>query len=247
MSDFAKIRKAAIDDTLKKLQLPVRPDENIIVAIKSIQDIDDAANILSRRLRRWYELYAPEVSFAIEDHYKFASTILVKDKKELLKETRSSFDTGGTLETSDLDTIRTLASQIVGLYKEKERLTLYIESLMEKHTPNLLALTTPLIGGKMLAKAGSLRKMALLASSAIQLLGAEDALFRHLKTKGKPPKYGVLFAHPIVNKLQAAKKGKAARQIANKITIAVKADFYESSRDVGRELLKKLEATYGKN
>lgn len=98
------------------------------------------------------------------------------------------------------------------------------KKLVKKVSPNLMKLLGESLAAELIAEAGSLKKLAFMASSKIQVLGAEAALFRHLREGSKPPKYGIIFKHKSVQK--AENKGKAARQLASKISLAAKKDFF---------------------
>ena len=110
--------------------------------------------------------------------------------------------------------------------KETKRLEKQIEEDMAKIAPNTSALVGPVIGARMISLAGSLERLAFMPASTIQILGAEKALFRFKKEGGKPPKHGVIFQHPLVNKAPLKDRGKIARAFAAKIAIAVKADVF---------------------
>ena len=239
-------REKAIADAVERLQQPIPKDILIIQAVHAVKDIDHAQEVLMKRLRGWYELHAPEISFGCKDDERFAQQILHQEKDELLKQAGAAHDTGGSIGPADLAAIRGLARQVVACADERQQLIAYIETSMQEYCPNLLAMTTPVIGARLLAHAGHLSRLARLPGSAIQMLGAEEALFRHLHTKAKPPKYGVLYEHPLVNQASQPQKGKLARQIANKIAIAVKADVYGDRVDVGKEIYEELEAKHGR-
>jgi nucleolar protein 56 len=245
--DRRTIRKRAIDDTIKKLQEPVGADAKVVSAVSAMQEIDACLNLLAKRLRQWYELHAPEVSFLIEGHEAFAKAIRKKPKSVLLREVKAKHDTGGAIDAVDQQMMQRLASRIEELYTEKEELTRYIETVMKKHMPNLLAMTTPLVGAKLLACTGTLERLAKLPGSAIQVLGAEEALFKHLRGKATSPKHGVIHAHPLVNAAPRNRKGRVARHLANKIAIAARTDFYGGAKDIGKQLRKAVEARYGKD
>jgi nucleolar protein 56 len=106
--------------------------------------------------------------------------------------------------------------------KLKEQIELTVKDL----APNVCELTGSMIAARLLAHAGSLRKLAMLPSSSIQLLGAEKALFRFKKEGGKPPKHGVIFQHPLISKVPYNQRGKNARLLSAKISIAAKADMF---------------------
>jgi len=215
--DFKKRREALIAETKEKISKGVKGDFLITQSVNSIGEIDKVVNTLSKRLREWYGLYNPELSRAFQDHETFID--------ELLKDVKRKENTmGGSFSQLDLDSMYNFAGCIKSLYLQKETQTEYIKKLMIEFCPNLLSLTGPVIGAKLLAQKGTLKELAFMPSSTIQLLGAEKALFRHLKTNARTPKYGYLLQHQLVS--QAKNKGRAARQLAGKISIAVKKDYF---------------------
>ena len=111
---------------------------------------------------------------------------------------------------------------------------------MKKYCPNVLELAGVTIGAQLLELAKSLRRMAFLPASTIQLLGAEKALFRHLKTGSRSPKYGVIFQHPLIQNTKRSKRGKKARQLADKLSICAKLDFFKGEF-LAKEYRKELE------
>jgi nucleolar protein 56 len=117
----------------------------------------------------------------------------------------------------------------------------HIEDDMRKIAPNLTNLVGSLIGARLMSFSGGIKKLAMLPSSTIQVLGAEKALFRFKKEGGKPPKHGVIFQHSYINKSSKDIRGKIARNFAGKISIAVKADVF-TKRDISNELIKNLNA-----
>ncbi|MBS3778220.1 MAG: hypothetical protein KGY50_02870 [Candidatus Thermoplasmatota archaeon] len=110
--------------------------------------------------------------------------------------------------------------------KKQDELKQQIESAINDLAPNMSEIVGPMISARLLSHAGSLRKLAMLPSSSIQLLGAEKALFRFKKKGGKPPKHGVIFQHPYISKVPFKKRGKNARLLSAKIAIAAKADMF---------------------
>ncbi len=237
-----KMREATMLVTKRKIAESVRKDHLIIQAVNSIEETDRVANNLSKRLREWYELYNPEFSRSIESHEKFTELIQEKTKKELLKEAGASEEeTMGTeLEQEDLTPVMRFAKEITSLFKLREEQAGYVEKSMQEIMPNVTAIAGAMIGAKLLALAGSLQKMAMFPASTIQLLGAEKALFRHIKTGAKPPKFGVIINHPFITNAPYAQKGRAARMLADKISIASKIDFFKGEFR-GDQLRKELE------
>ncbi len=242
---FVKDIKDFFEENLKltkqKVKASVQDDSLIIQAIRNIEEINKVANMLSKRLREWYELYLPEFSKSIEDHEAFVRLILENDKDKLLKDIKLKKEEtmGAELAAKDIKAIMNLAKEVTIMYKLREEQEKYLEAKMKKYCPNLLAIAGTTIGANLLSHAGDLRRLMLMPASTVQLLGAEKALFRHLRTGARPPKYGVLINHPIVASAQA--KGKAARKLADKITIAIKIDYFKGEF-IGDKLREQVEA-----
>ncbi|MDD3159757.1 MAG: RNA-processing protein [Candidatus ainarchaeum sp.] len=129
--------------------------------------------------------------------------------------------------------------------EEKDRLTEFIESEMKKELPNFSEIAGSILGAKILSEAGSKKKLMLIPSSTMQLLGASKALFNHLKRRGKCPKHGLIFNHPYLQKLPKNKRGKAARILAGKLSIAVKIDYFGTGNKA-KELKKEIEEKISK-
>lgn len=128
--------------------------------------------------------------------------------------------------------------------KEKESLDDFIDSEMNKELSNFSSIAGSLLGAKLLAEAGSKKKLAFIPSSTMQVLGAEKALFNHIKKKTLPPKHGHIFNHPLIQKLPKNKRGKAARILAGKLSIAARMDFFESKDKI--DLKKEVEDAVNK-
>jgi nucleolar protein 56 len=240
--DFQELRKKLIAETKKKIKASVGKDNLIMQAVSSIDEADRAANMLAKRLREWYSFYLPEFSDSIASHEKFAELIIKKSKKELLSEIKLSADQsmGAELEKEDLDAIKELAKSLLELYKLREAQEKYLEKAMKSLCPNITAVAGSLIGAKLISLAGNLKKLSLFPASTVQLLGAEKALFRHLKTGAKSPKYGILHEHPLIAQAKKKDHGKIARLLADKIAIAAKVDFFKGNY-VGDKLKKDIE------
>jgi RNA processing factor Prp31 len=123
---------------------------------------------------------------------------------------------------------------------EVQHLQHQIDTDMHKTAPNLAIIAGPLIGARLIAHAGGLNRLATLPASTIQLLGAEKALFRYKKEGGRPPKHGILFQHPLINRAPRMERGRRARTLAATLTIAIKADVF-TKRDISDQLTKDLE------
>jgi nucleolar protein 56 len=157
---------------------------------------------------------------------------------ESLREWKSKNPEGKSAEV-----VSELEKNVTQLKEERNSLLKFIESEMNAELPNVSTVATPIIGAKLLSSAGSKRKLALMPSSTIQVLGAEKALFAHIKKKAKPPKHGHIFNHPLLQKLPKEKRGKAARILSGKIAIAAKEDYFSGKKD--STLLKDVEEKIG--
>jgi nucleolar protein 56 len=219
-------------------------DNLLIQSVDGLEQLDEALNLFSERLREWYGLYSPELSDGIKGNEEFATLVLeCKRKKESM---------GADLEESDLAMIQQVADELLNMFRTRERLVEYIKETTEKIAPNLSNLITPLIAAKLIALAGSLKRLAQLPASTVQVLGAESALFRHLRKGAKPPKHGVIFQDPRIHTAPIWQRGKIARSLASKIAIAVKIDFYSGEFDetIAEDFesrLKRIRKKYSEN
>ncbi len=222
-ADLRKRNLALTKDAVKKA---VTPDILAIQAIKSIVDMDKVISTLTNRLRDWYEMHLPEYSAQEKDPEKFVKGVLILNKDAFLsKEGKESF--GADLSAHNLKPIHNLAHHILAMHATRKELELYLDDMMRMLCPNIRSVAGTLLGAKLLEHAGSLRRLTTMPSSTVQILGAEKALFRHLKTGSKPPKYGVLLAHSLVQQMPKNKQGKAARVLADKISLAVRIDYFK--------------------
>jgi nucleolar protein 56 len=126
----------------------------------------------------------------------------------------------------NLAIVKRLADQVIAQSDLRRVLADHIEVAMETVAPNVKELLTASVGARIMAKAGSLARLAMLPASTIQVLGAEKALFRALKTGARPPKHGILFQHPLIHSAPKWQRGKIARAIASKVAIAARIDYY---------------------
>ncbi len=228
---FANFYKNNLELTVQDIKESVSKDDLINQTISNINDIDKTTNALVKRLRDWFKLTLPELDN--------------KTRKQLLKELniKSEQSMGIELKEEDLEEIVELAKSVDSLYKLRKKHEVYLKNLMEGFCPNLLELCGITIGAKLFEHAKSLKRLALLPASTIQLLGAEKALFRHIKTGAPSPKYGIIFTHPLVQRARRKEQGTIARTLANKISLAVRVDFFKG-QPVGKKLRKDLEEKF---
>lgn len=230
-----------LDNTKKLIKNSVNNDNLITQTVNFIEDLEKMTNHLTKRIREWYGLYAPEISRNIQDNEGFINTILKKDKQTLLKELKITDSMGKELKDDDKKALFSTIKTVQSLFKEKEAKDKYLEKLCKNHIPNVQAITGSSIAAKLLTLAGSLKTLSIKPASTIQLLGAEMALFRHLKTKSnKPPKHGFIITHPLIQSAKKSERGKRARIIADKISIAAKVDFFKGDF-IGDKLRYELE------
>ena len=162
--------------------------------------------------------------------------------KELGLSVSDSF--GAELSEENLHQIKELARELDSVYKLRKKNLEYISSIMDKLCPNVKAVCDVIVGAKLIECAGSLKRLSQLPASTIQILGAETALFRHMKTGAKSPKHGVIIGHPLIANSPYRMHGKIARSLADKICIAAKIDFFKGEF-IGNDLRKKLEEKFG--
>ena len=175
--DFKKLREINLEETKQKLRESVNEETQIIQAKEAIDDLKKTANVLATRLREWYGYYNPEFEKELRDNEKFV---------ELAHKEKPAKDSlGGKFGKEDVEKINILAEQINNQYNLIKKLEKYLEELMQKVCPNMTALTGVQIGAELIILARSLKRLSEMPSSKIQLLGAEEALLRHLKTESK--------------------------------------------------------------
>ncbi|MEK6891996.1 MAG: hypothetical protein AABX25_02305 [Nanoarchaeota archaeon] len=232
---------------LTKLEVKnsVNEDVLIIQSIKSVDELDKAINILAKRLREWYDLYNPEFSRSVESHEKFIEEILESQKDELLKKINIKMEDsfGADFEQENLEPLRNLTHQIYDLYQLRKNQLDYISKLMDEYCQSIKAICDVMIAAKLLEHAGSLKRLSEMPASTIQILGAEKALFRHMKTGARSPKHGVIVSHSLIAKAPMKLHGKIARSLADKISIAAKVDYFKG-QFIGDKLRKDLEEKF---
>lgn len=232
-------------------------DKLVVNAVRAQRALESNVNTQSETLREWYSIHFPELDNLLKENDDYAGVIskvgLRKDMSEaalgkILDDKRyakaippiTKQSIGTEMSKEDLKIIQSYAASILDSSKEEGSLRKYIEKTMSEIAPNISIVATPYVGGLLLEQAGSLEKMAALPASTIQVLGAQKAMFRFLKTKKLPPKYGVLYIHPLVSQAPKSNKGKLARTLASKISIAAKVDFY-GGKPIGDKLNKEIE------
>ncbi len=252
---LSKLREFAIGLSSSKVtKISESPDLHIIQAIGSLDEIDKIANALSSRLREWYGLHFPELENVIDSINGYAQIVIAGKRDSLTKKVFedagfpdskvemlslvASKSRGGDISEKNLKIVQFMAQQMLDLHELRKNLEEHVESEMGIVAPNLSAILGPAVGARILGRAGSLVKLASMPASTIQVIGAEKALFRSLKTGAQPPKHGILFQHTLVHAAPRWQRGKIARAIAAKAVIAGRVDVY--GEGINESLLEKL-------
>lgn len=224
---------------------------------RSIDELIKVKNFITERLEEWYAVYFPELR--IEDKTQYAKFVLAFDRATPDISTISTFvgekkaqfildkaktTLGAEFTKEDLQMCKDLAQKIVDLETLITQYEKYQEKLCEELCPNMARVGGAPIAAKLISHVGALSKLALLPASTIQVLGAEKALFKHLKNKRiAPPKHGIIFQHVHISSSPKAVRGKIARALANKLALAAKADAFTHG-SIGDVLKKDFERRY---
>ena len=224
-------------------------DKLLIQAINSVDDIDESISKLVERIRDWYTIYFPELD-TVRNNEAYIKLIAESESREDIIENfndqliESIEDSAGAdIEEDDLIILKSFAESIYSFQKSRKELEVYIDSKMEAIAPNLRDLLGASLGAKLIAHIGSIKRLATYPASVIQIMGAEKAIFRHLKTGERPPKHGLIFQHPSVRGAKWWNRGKVARNLALKITLAVRKDVFSGEYDpsIAEDYLNKVE------
>ena len=206
---------------------PISRDKSLVQAIREFDDLIEVANLLSERLHEWYGLYFPELADLAKDD-RYAYLIAAKgDRESILEELGTELESmGADLEPADLEAVRSLARNLYDIYDSMRSTEDYITSLVKDISPNMCAILGGPLSARLISLAGGLERLASLPSSTVQLLGAEKAMFRHLRSGKRPPKHGVIYQYPDLRKAPYWQRGNIARALAGKVLIAAKVDAY---------------------
>ena len=252
------IRRVTFELAKMKVKRAVeKRDLMVAQAIQTIDDLDKTANLFMGRLREWYGLHFPELDRLVEKHETYARLVSelgerenftvenlknegVPAKKAAKIAEAASASMGAELAAEDLEQIRTLSKRILELYDLRKRFEAYVDTVMEEVAPNVKALVGSLLGARLIALAGGLQNLAKMPASTIQVLGAEKALFRSLKTGTRPPKHGIIFQHTYLHQAKRWQRGKIARALAGKLAIAARTDAF-GGKYIGERLKEDLE------
>lgn len=245
-----RIRELLMELTSRQLRESSEAEDKLLIqSINSLDELDESISKLVARLREWYSIHFPELDL-IHNHEVYTSLVAEKGHRDaIFEENLSSYNfditesIGADIDDADLLIIQNLANSIASLQKSRKDIEIYIESKMDIVAPNLKDIAGASLGAKLIAHVGSLNRMATYPSSTIQIMGAEKALFRHLTTGERPPKHGLIYQHPDIRSANWWIRGKLARVLAAKISLAVRKDVYSGEYDasIKESYLKRVE------
>src|ERR687896_1517560 len=238
LREFAiQLSSSRVKEASEKLDL------HIIQSINALDELDKIINTVGARMREWYGLHFPELDNLVSSIIVYAQIVskaglreniiveilqsigLPEKKIEVILDAAKR-SKGGDMTLENLAIVKRLADEVIAQSDLRRVLADHIEVAMETVAPNVKELLTAAVGARIISKAGSLARLATLPASTIQILGAEKALFRALKTGARPPKHGLLFQHPLVHSAPKWQRGKIARAVASKVAIAARIDYY---------------------
>lgn len=206
---------------LSKKRVNISRDKFIVHSCNALININNTINLFAERLHEWYLLHYPETQLSqkelIENIIKYGSRENFPDFKE---------SSGIELTNEDEKILKSHAELITVLQEKKTETEKYVKELVKETAPSFSSLIDPILAARMITLAGSLERLSKMTASTIQLLGAEKALFRHLKKKGKSPKYGIIYNDVHIQNAPEKARGKVARILASKLMLAARIDFY---------------------
>jgi len=226
---LATMHSICLEMTKEKMSSLDVNDKLLIQAISTIDDLDKITNTMAMRLREWYGMYFPEIEAKITDNFQFAKYVAEETYRKEAKDIDIEETIGAEVSTEDLEQIKNYAQSILQVYNHRSQLEAYVETKAKQLAPNMYAIISGQLTAKMISRAGGLDKLSSFPSSTLQVLGAEKALFRFLKGQGTSPKYGLIFQSTYVQKAQKDDRGKVARILASKLSLAAKLDFYKGT------------------
>lgn len=228
-----------------------------VQAVRAIDDIDKTINLFAGRIREWYGLHFPELDRIVEKHDTYARLVadlgprsnfteenlekegIPKDKtQQIASAARKSM--GASFPEEDLEWLRSFCKDTLELFKFREKAEDYVDDVMKGAAPNTAAILGPLLAARLMSIAGGLENLAKMPASTMQVLGAEKALFRSLKTGARPPKHGVIFQYASIHQSPRWQRGKIARALSGKLAIAARVDAFGGDF-MGDKLAKDLE------
>eukprot|EP00744_Colponema_vietnamica_P001530 GILI01002524.1.p1 GENE.GILI01002524.1~~GILI01002524.1.p1 ORF type:complete len:460 (+),score=176.04 GILI01002524.1:94-1380(+) len=232
-----------LSHSLSRFKLKVSADKvdtMVIQAIGLLDDLDKELNNYAMRLREWFGYHFPELNKIVTENVTYAKVVKVMGEKRFAKETDLSdyvppemeqdiktaaeVSMGTDISEEDKLSILALCEQVISLSEFRVELFEYLKQRMNSIAPNLTVMVGELVGARLISHAGSLVNLAKHPASTVQILGAEKALFRALKTKHETPKYGLIYHATLVGQTAPKYKGKISRVLAAKTALSIRVD-----------------------
>ena len=240
-----------------------RADKHIIQSIAILDTLDKDINTFAMRVREWYSWHFPELIKIVGDNYLYARLVMLIQRRSSLTAERlgeveavtmdaakaqavldaAKHSMGMDISEIDLINIHAFAERVIKLAEYRKSLQEYLHSKMGVVAPNLQSLIGDAVAARLISHAGSLTNLAKYPASTVQILGAEKALFRALKTRGNTPKYGLIFHSTFIGRAAAKNKGRISRYLANKCSMACRIDNFaeEPTNAFGEKLREQVE------
>lgn len=207
----SRLRDVALKLVRRQLLELTTAEQDLLQAMEALDDISQGVNLLDERLYEWSRLHSQEIV-----HGKDLAEGLCEDEN-----------------------MGTLAKAIQGLREARKIMEMEVTTSAEELAPNLSSLAGPVLAARLISRAGSLRRLAGMPSSRVQIMGAEKSLFKHLKGHAPSPKHGIIYRHPAVIGSPKRLRGKVSRALAGKLAIAARLDYYGAGRST--DLLSSLD------
>ncbi|MCL2143093.1 MAG: ribosomal biogenesis protein [Methanomassiliicoccaceae archaeon] len=207
---------------------PIPRDKSLVQAIRHLDDVIESCNLMNERLHEWYGLHFPELGDHAKERKYCDLVARHGERSGIIEELGINIESiGSEMDTADIKAIMKLSDTLCKIYDDRERIESYISGLAKEVAPNMCTLLGDALAARLISSAGGLERLASLPSSTLQLLGAEKAMFRHLRSGKKPPKHGMIFQHPEVHRAPYWQRGNISRALAGKALIAAKVDNYK--------------------
>ena len=242
MSRLDALRKKLIEKTKHQvMERYSQPDAHLLRAVNALDDLDQIYNLVFEHVREWYGIHYPELERieknpdqylalvqkgGLTSNYNPATLEFVPEDKRGIILQNITNSMGSPLQENQLNAIQSLASLAATIKNQRTQLQAFIETETKARFPRLSELAMPLLAARLISKAGGARNLAFAPSSTLQTLGAEKAMFAHLKNKSRPPKHGLIYNHALIKTAPFQQRGKIARALAGKLAIAMRQDFF---------------------
>ena len=244
--DKDDLREKAISRTREELEEEVDRDQLLVKNIKQHDTLQQNIRNQLESLRDLYQIHFPELEDEITDDEQF---IDILEKYGVESSGIDPFSemaeksAGSQITEKDRKLIEQSVETVSAMMQLRDDLQEYIREEAQEEFRNLSTLLGPLLATRIVSLAGGLEELARKPASTVQMLGAEKALFRHLKGNGAPPKHGIIFEHRFVKDLPEEKRGKMARFMANKAVMAARIDQY-GTENKSSKLNNEIEEKY---